>query len=201
MDVVRHRAGRRHPDEDGPARHPVRQHGGAARRSSSSHVIYSDDGGKTWKQGGVLGEKTNECQVVELRDGRLLLNMRSYHGKNRRAVADQQGRRPDVVAVTLEDEALIEPVCQASLIRCRRRRRATRCAAVQQPGQHEAREDDGAPQRRRGQDVVEGGTVARGAGGVFVPGARRRTNCCACTSAARSRRTSGSHWRSSRRRG
>ncbi|MBK7927877.1 MAG: exo-alpha-sialidase [Bryobacterales bacterium] len=52
-----------------------------------SHVIYSDDGGETWRIGGRAGAGTNECAVVELRDGSLLLNMRSYHGKNRRAVA------------------------------------------------------------------------------------------------------------------
>ena len=37
--------------------------------------------------GGVPGDLTNECQVVERSDGSLLLNMRSYHGKSRRATA------------------------------------------------------------------------------------------------------------------
>ena len=55
---------------------------------SYSHVIYSDDHGKSWQIGGtVADDKTNECQVVELDDGTLLLNMRSHHGRNRRAVA------------------------------------------------------------------------------------------------------------------
>jgi sialidase-1 len=81
-----------------------------------SHVIYSDDHGKTWKIGGVLGEKTNECQVVERQDGTLLINMRSYHGKNRRAIATSKDGGLTWSDVTL-DEALIEPVCQASLVR------------------------------------------------------------------------------------
>ncbi len=81
-----------------------------------SHVICSDDGGATWKLGGVLGDKTNECQLIERRDGSLLLNMRSYHGKNRRAVATSRDGGLTWSAVTL-DEALVEPVCQASLIR------------------------------------------------------------------------------------
>jgi sialidase-1 len=80
-----------------------------------SHVIYSDDRGETWKIGGVADNQTNESAVAELRDGTLLLNMRSYHGKNRRAV--QRSRDGGLTWSPLEfDEALIEPVCQASLI-------------------------------------------------------------------------------------
>jgi sialidase-1 len=88
----------------------------AGTRAMRSHVIYSDDHGATWKLGGVLGEKTNECQVVERDDGSLLLNMRSYHGKNRRAVATSTDGGLTWSDVKL-DEALVEPVCQASLLR------------------------------------------------------------------------------------
>jgi sialidase-1 len=91
-------------------------HKTAGAKSFHSHVLYSDDHGKTWKLGGVLGEKTNECQVVERQDGTLLINMRSYHGKNRRAVATSSDGGLTWGDVTLDD-ALIEPVCQASLIR------------------------------------------------------------------------------------
>ena len=34
--------------------------------ASFSHVIYSDDRGKTWRIGGSVSEQTNECQAVEL---------------------------------------------------------------------------------------------------------------------------------------
>jgi sialidase-1 len=85
---------------------------GEVRRS---HVMFSDDRGKTWKLGGLLGVETNECQVVERQDGSLLLNMRSYHGKNRRAAATSSDGGLTWSEVALE-EALIEPVCQASLI-------------------------------------------------------------------------------------
>ncbi|MGH9661898.1 MAG: exo-alpha-sialidase [Bryobacteraceae bacterium] len=81
-----------------------------------SHAIMSDDGGRTWKRGGAAGENTNECQVVELRDGSLLLNMRSYHGRNRRAVARSRDGGLTWGEVKL-DETLTEPVCQASLVR------------------------------------------------------------------------------------
>ncbi|MBI3698377.1 MAG: exo-alpha-sialidase [Acidobacteria bacterium] len=81
-----------------------------------SHVIYSDDYGRSWKIGGVLGPGTNECQLAELRDGSLLINMRSYAGKNRRAIARSRDGGLTWSQVTL-DEALIEPVCQASFLR------------------------------------------------------------------------------------
>ncbi len=84
-------------------------------RSRHSHVIYSDDRGRTWKIGGVLGEKTNECQVVELANRDLLINMRSYHGRNRRAVATSRDGGL-TWSEPVPDEALVEPVCQASLV-------------------------------------------------------------------------------------
>jgi sialidase-1 len=91
-------------------------HTEAKTKVNRSHVIYSDDRGASWKRGGVLGEKTNECQVVERSDGSLLLNMRSYHGRNRRAIATSKDGGLTWSKVTL-DEALVEPVCQASLFR------------------------------------------------------------------------------------
>ena len=81
-----------------------------------SHVIYSDDHGRTWKLGGVAGERCGESQVVELRDGGLLINMRSYHGKNRRAIARSMDGGLTWSELTT-DEALIEPVCQGCLFR------------------------------------------------------------------------------------
>lgn len=81
-----------------------------------SHVFFSDDHGRTWQIGGVEDEMTNESTLVELSDGSLLHNMRSYHGKNRRAVARSQDGGLTWSAVKL-DETLIEPVCQASILR------------------------------------------------------------------------------------
>jgi sialidase-1 len=90
-------------------------HNTAGNQGRYSHVIYSDDGGATWKIGGVAEEKTNESAVAETKDGGLLLNMRSYHGRNRRAV--QRSRDGGLTWGPLElDETLIEPVCEGSLI-------------------------------------------------------------------------------------
>ncbi len=84
-------------------------------RERYSHVIYSDDRGESWKIGGIAEEKTNESAVVELSNGELVLNMRSYHGKNRRAV--ERSRDGGLTWSPLElDQALVDPVCQASMI-------------------------------------------------------------------------------------
>ncbi len=91
-------------------------HNLAGSGARHSHVIYSDDHGATWNIGGIAQEDTNECQLVELSDGSLLLNMRSYHGKNRRALARSRDGGLTWSGVTL-DEGLVEPVCQASVIR------------------------------------------------------------------------------------
>lgn len=80
-----------------------------------SHCILSDDGGKTWRMSEPLERETNECAVVELSDGRLLINMRSYHGKNLRAISTSEDGGETWSGVTL-DPKLTEPVCQAALI-------------------------------------------------------------------------------------
>jgi sialidase-1 len=80
-----------------------------------SHVIYSDDRGESWKIGGVADDKTNESAVAETKDGGLVLNMRSYHGKNRRAIQRSQDGGLTWLPLTL-DETLIDPICEGSLI-------------------------------------------------------------------------------------
>ena len=86
-----------------------------ANKERHSHLIYSDDHGATWKIGAIAGDKTNESAVAQAKDGSLVVNMRSYHGKNRRAV--QRSTDGGLTLKPLEmDETLIEPVCQASLI-------------------------------------------------------------------------------------
>jgi len=81
-----------------------------------SHLFYSDDHGGCWKLGGVLGEYTNECEVVQTRDGSLYINMRSYKGNNRRAYAWSKDGGITWSEV-FEGDTLIEPVCQASIVR------------------------------------------------------------------------------------
>lgn len=81
-----------------------------------SHVIYSDDHGATWHIGGILSGRVNECAVEQLGDGSLYINMRSYHGANCRAYAQSQDGGLTWSEVRL-DQALVEPICQAGLVR------------------------------------------------------------------------------------
>lgn len=82
----------------------------------SSHVVYSDDHGISWKLGGGPGEKnTDECAVAEMPDGRVYMNMRSNNGKNRRVFSISGDGGISWSEVKL-DEALVDPVCQGSVI-------------------------------------------------------------------------------------
>lgn len=104
-----------------PCDHTYDDPGGAIEDgpySYGSHIIFSDDHGETWQPGGVVRPQVNECQVVELADGKgtLLLDMRAYFGKHRRA----QSRSMDggmTWSMPENQPDLIEPVCQASLLR------------------------------------------------------------------------------------
>jgi len=88
-------------------------------KAHSSHVILSDDGGANWRLGGSTAEGANECQVVELPGGELLLNMRNAGRKNERITS--RSTDGGVTWSSLQwDHQLVEPVCQASLIRAGR---------------------------------------------------------------------------------
>ena len=83
-----------------------------------SHVIYSDDHGKSWRLGGSTPQhQVNECEVVELTGGRLMLNMRNYDRtkKSRQTAVSSDGG----LTWTQQrlDPALIEPICQAAIER------------------------------------------------------------------------------------
>ncbi|NQT01058.1 MAG: exo-alpha-sialidase [Planctomycetes bacterium] len=83
----------------------------------NSHVIISDDNGQTWYIGGVISPKVNECQVVELDNGTLMLNMRNYdRSKTTRAIATSNDGGITFSKVT-HDPVLVEPICQASFLR------------------------------------------------------------------------------------
>jgi sialidase-1 len=90
----------------------------AGTRLYFSHVVYSDDQGRTWQLGGRTPRPSvNECEVVELANGRLLLSMRNYD----RSQTSRQIAFSDDAGATWTDQrhesVLIEPICQASVRR------------------------------------------------------------------------------------
>ncbi len=92
-----------------------------------SHSIHSDDAGKTWKVGGTIKPDVNECQIIELPGGRLMMNLRNYSKSDakRRAVSfsDDGG---ETWSPATYDRVLIEPICQASLLRLRQAKNAAK---------------------------------------------------------------------------
>lgn len=101
--------------------------GGGAHRPSVAATIYSDDGGGSWRGGEIAVPDTpefinpSETVVVELSDGRVMLNSRSESKPHRRLVTIG----PDGASGWTKprfDEALLEPVCMASLVRVDDRR-------------------------------------------------------------------------------
>lgn len=97
-----------------PSNHRIK-----GRETPYSHVIYSDDHGATWKKSAPVGENTNESQAVELTDGSVMINARSYHSQSRRAVAISRDGGATWSPLRL-DETLVEPTCQASFLRLSR---------------------------------------------------------------------------------
>lgn len=96
--------------------------GGHAHRPSVTSTVYSDDGGKTWHRGAIAVPDTpelinpNETVIVELADGRVMLNVRSEAKRNRRLVTVS----PDGATGWSKpkfDDALLEPICMGSIIR------------------------------------------------------------------------------------
>lgn len=94
----------------------------AGTKKYFSHVIYSDDHGRSWQLGGSTpDDMVNECAVVQLDNGDLMLNMRNYdRTKKNRAVSISSDAGMTWSKVT-RDSQLIEPICQAALIKFKNR--------------------------------------------------------------------------------
>lgn len=78
-------------------------------------ILYSSDRGGTWHIGTGAKPNTTEAQVVQLKDGSLMLNMRDNRGGARSVyITKDLGRTWS--AHPTSRRALIEPVCMASII-------------------------------------------------------------------------------------
>lgn len=84
-----------------------------------SHVITSDDEGATWRLGGITAEGTNESRAVELADGGVMLNSRNHRSASKQRAVSISADSGDSFdpARFRRDPVLIEPHCQAALVR------------------------------------------------------------------------------------
>ncbi|MES2595318.1 MAG: sialidase family protein [Verrucomicrobiota bacterium] len=96
--------------------------GGNAHRPSVTATVYSDDQGKTWKAGDIAVPCTdewinpNETVAIELKDGRVMLNVRSESKAHRRLITTS----PDGAtqwSTPKFDDALLEPICMGGIVR------------------------------------------------------------------------------------
>ncbi len=93
-----------------------------AHNPSVASVIYSDDHGKSWRTGEFAAKTTdsmvnpNETCVVQLTDGRVMLNIRNQSSAHRRLVSYSRDGATGWTLPVFHDQ-LLEPLCAASMIR------------------------------------------------------------------------------------
>jgi sialidase-1 len=85
-------------------------------KGGASHIVYSDDHGKTWKLGESTAFGMNECQAVETADGGVLLSMRNYLATKQRAFSLSKDGGLTWSPPRLNEQVFC-PVCQASIVR------------------------------------------------------------------------------------
>jgi Neuraminidase (sialidase) len=96
--------------------------GAKGHAPSVAATIFSDDHGRTWQRGAIAlpsadeWPSPNETAAVQLADGSVMLNSRTNARKNRRVVTTSPDGATNWSGAHF-DEALLEPVCMASLVR------------------------------------------------------------------------------------
>lgn len=103
---------------------PIWMANGSTNTAHSPSVVstlYSDDQGATWHVGEVVYATSdmpnpNETTMVELSDGRVMLNMRNTSGRKRRAITISDDGASNWSTPRF-DEALIDPICFGSTIK------------------------------------------------------------------------------------
>jgi len=80
------------------------------------HTIFSDDFGKNWKASNLIQGGCNESQLVELSDGRLMLNMRMQQGRRGHRGISYSSDGGTTWGPLGFDTHLNDPACQASII-------------------------------------------------------------------------------------
>ena len=83
---------------------------------NGSHALLSDDHGETWRRSGLIKHGANECQVAELMDGMLMMNIRMQtlsQGLRGVSLSEDGG---ETWSEVVHESQLPCPKCQASLI-------------------------------------------------------------------------------------
>lgn len=81
-----------------------------------STIVYSKDQGKTWHCGTGVNEQTTEAQVIELKDGSIMINARCNWGGSRVVGVTKDLGKTWEKHPTNRTPQLREPVCQGSLL-------------------------------------------------------------------------------------
>jgi hypothetical protein len=79
-------------------------------------VLWSDDGGGTWRAGGLSAAGANESAVAELADGTLIMNSRSMAQPAGYRIVARSLDGGETFATVTTDTTLICPNCQGSLL-------------------------------------------------------------------------------------
>lgn len=80
-------------------------------------ILYSSDHGETWNRSTTNSfEKFDENTLIELNDGRIMVNARNHHGTGTRLITYTNDLGTNWEPYTF-DSTLIDPVCQGNLIR------------------------------------------------------------------------------------
>lgn len=127
-----------------PCNHGLFKDGKSA--GTYSHLIYSDDHGKNWSIGGEGERGGNESTIAELKNGDLMLNMRGTRHKERSrnescrlvALSHDQGL---TLGPQYYDHALIEPVCNGSIVNYAPKGKPTRTLLFSNPNHPTKRKD------------------------------------------------------------
>ena len=77
-------------------------------------TIFSDDGGRTWKRGGITIPDAGEPNIAPLSDGGVLLTARNSHAESRRLVTRSADGATNWSPPVFADE-LLEPGCMAGI--------------------------------------------------------------------------------------
>ncbi|MDO5034249.1 MAG: sialidase family protein [Actinomycetaceae bacterium] len=84
--------------------------------SVRAYSVYSDDHGETWTMGTPVGSKMDENKIVELSDGRLMMNSRQFGEGNARWISYSEDGG-ETWSTPKADSTLLDPRNNASIIR------------------------------------------------------------------------------------